>query len=79
MEVFFSVSEVQVDNQMWGTGNFDFPVMLIGQQAKPRQSLSSLNTSIIHWITLAQKNPLIRVLMSVETWKDPGLNKKVTS
>ncbi|KAF5296670.1 hypothetical protein FQR65_LT10210 [Abscondita terminalis] len=46
MLIDFSIAEIQLDNQMYNKGSYDFPVALIGQETKSRQSLSSLNTPI---------------------------------
>lgn len=32
-----SVSDIQVDNQLYNRASFDFPVILLGQERKPRK------------------------------------------
>ncbi|KAK4875062.1 hypothetical protein RN001_011484 [Aquatica leii] len=70
MIIDFSISEIQFDNQLYSRGNYDFPVVLIGQETKPRQELASLNTPILQWIKTAKTDPLLKIEFNVETWKD---------
>lgn len=32
-----SVSDIQIDNQLYSRASFDFPVILLGQERKPRK------------------------------------------
>lgn len=70
MDVLFTISEVQIDNQLHFRGSYDFPVVLIGQEAKSSQSLNSLNIPIDHLINDARKDTIVSIKCNFEIWND---------
>ncbi|XP_017781523.1 PREDICTED: vacuolar protein sorting-associated protein 13B [Nicrophorus vespilloides] len=77
-QICLSISDVQVDNQLYSRGSYDFPVLLVGQEAKINNCLKSLNVPIIQLVHTAQNDCLIKVDLNVETWKDPVQQCNVT-
>lgn len=70
MNLCVSVKDMQFDNQLHSRGNYDFPVLLISEDVRPRQRLDMLNVPLRHCIEVAQKDPVIRIEMDVESWRD---------
>lgn len=70
MDVVFSISDVQVDNQLHFRGSYDFPVVLIGQEVSPIQHLHSLNIPMNRLIKNARAKALITIECNFEIWND---------
>ncbi|KAI4462018.1 vacuolar protein sorting-associated protein 13b [Holotrichia oblita] len=78
MDVLFSISDVQVDNQLHFRGSYDFPVVLIGQEVSPIQHLHSLNIPTNRLIKNARAKALITIECNFEIWNDTIQEKIVT-
>ncbi|XP_071057652.1 intermembrane lipid transfer protein VPS13B isoform X2 [Onthophagus taurus] len=79
LEVHFSLSNMQVDNQLYFRETYDFPVILISKNAPPNQPLNSLNVQVNQLISNAKKNALINVYINFEIWTDPVRLTTITS
>lgn len=68
--MLLSVKDLQFDNQLHYRGSYDFPVVLIGKDARPKQRLDTFNSSVRHCIETAQRDPVVKVELTVESWRD---------
>ncbi|KAF5303499.1 hypothetical protein FQA39_LY09962 [Lamprigera yunnana] len=78
MVVKLSVLAMQFDNQMYSRGNYDFPVILIGQEKRLKQQFDCFNTPILKWINDPQRKPLLRVDFEIETWRNFRTSKNIS-
>lgn len=78
MDISFSIGEVQVDNQLHFRGSYDFPVVLIGQEAAPVQHFTSMNIPINQLINNARSKALMMIKCNFEIWNDTVRETVVT-
>ncbi|CAG9819390.1 unnamed protein product [Phaedon cochleariae] len=78
MKVKVSMSGVQFDNQLYSRESYDFPVILIGQDVKDVNKLSSLNIPIEALLENADENALLILDLTLETWTEQSCNKFIT-
>ncbi|KAJ8948160.1 hypothetical protein NQ318_009252 [Aromia moschata] len=78
MNVKLSISDIQLDNQRYSKESFDFPVVLVGQDSKPSNKLSSLNIPIETLIENADENALLIVGLTIESWLNQSNKKSIT-
>nr|CAD7571020.1 unnamed protein product [Timema californicum] len=65
-EVCFNIGDLQLDNQMFRRGGFDFPVILIGQASNKSSVNFSLTMPAMNMIEQVCSNALITVVASIE-------------
>lgn len=70
MELYFTSSDVQFDNQMFNQGQYDFPVVLINQDKKQIEKYSSLTTAIEVLVEHSRNNAGIALKVNLENRKD---------
>lgn len=78
MTVSLSVSDIQIDNQLFSRSSFDFPVLIINQNTQRRPELIDLSTDIIKWMDAARENAAVMVDFNIETWREELRDSNVT-
>lgn len=78
MQVCVSISDIQLDNQLFVRDSFDFPVLLINQESKEKQETVPFNTSVSQWIESSTDQAVVRVNFNIETWRDVLAAKNIT-
>ncbi|XP_046469502.1 intermembrane lipid transfer protein VPS13B isoform X2 [Neodiprion pinetum] len=67
LSTWICIGDLQLDNQMFDQGGFDFPVVLIGQNPISRKDLTfSLNSHLSNVFAQLQKNSLLTVNIMYE-------------
>lgn len=67
LSMWICVGDLQLDNQMFDQGGFDFPVVLIGQNPVSKKELTfSLNSRLNNVLAQLQKNSLLAINIKFE-------------
>lgn len=73
-----SVSDIQIDNQLYSKESYDFPVVLIGQEKRKESKLLSFNISIDTLLENTDENALIVLEFVLHTWRSRKDSPNVT-
>lgn len=77
MQVSLSISDIQLDNQLFVRNSFDFPVLLINQESTEKPELS-FKTNMAQWIDTWTNQAVLKVNFNIETWRDILAGKDTT-
>lgn len=69
MKIKVSVSDMQIDNQLYSKESYDFPVVLIGQAKRKEKKLLSFNVSIDSLLEDTDENALWMLELVLHTWR----------
>lgn len=72
------ISDIQFDNQLYSKESYDFPVLLIGQEKRNMEKLTSLNIPIDTLLEKYSENMLLFVDCILETWQDHSKTERIT-
>lgn len=68
MKIKISVSDMQLDNQLYSRESYDFSVVLIGQEKRKEKKLISLNVPMEFLLENTDENALLLVEFVLQTW-----------
>ncbi|XP_050295994.1 intermembrane lipid transfer protein VPS13B [Anthonomus grandis grandis] len=69
MKVKVTLSDIQLDNQLYARESFDFPVVLVGQDKKPPKKINILSVPISTLTENTDENALIVAEFILESWR----------
>ncbi|CAG9862164.1 unnamed protein product [Phyllotreta striolata] len=78
LKMKFSISDVQLDNQLYSRHSYDFPVLLKGQEGKERRSARSVNIPLENLEEIEDNDALITADFTLETWTDKARKINIT-
>lgn len=78
MKIKLSVSDMQIDNQLYSKESYDFPVVFIGQEKRNEKKLLSFNVSIDSLLKDADENALWVLEFVLHTWRSRKDSPNVT-
>ncbi|KAH1005134.1 hypothetical protein HUJ04_006175 [Dendroctonus ponderosae] len=78
LTVQISLSDIQLDNQLYARQSFDFPVVLIGQERRARNRLNILSTPIETLLASCPESALIITDLVLDTWANKAAGKTHT-
>lgn len=73
-----NISGFQFDNQLYSTGSYDFPVIIIGDRIPMFNSCNVLNKQIKQLVHETDMNSLMSLNLTMESWVDEILHKDVS-
>lgn len=79
MDCCISITDIQCDNQLFRSGFYDFPVVLVGVNPSSSSSRTNPNNkTVLKLIEEARSNSLIQTDLHIEVWTDNITNKKIS-
>ncbi|XP_060527776.1 intermembrane lipid transfer protein VPS13B isoform X2 [Cylas formicarius] len=73
-----SISDLQLDNQLYSRESYDFPVVLVGQERKGLKKLNILNVPIETLTESVGRSALVSADIVFDTWRNQSANLNFT-